>query len=185
MAINNEDLKYTTKTEDFAFENKELKKQKRTKLTIIGIVIFLSITVPLLSLFLLNYFRIIYLGNYNPIFFSLPRYGFDINDAVQNYKKGSEASDIDFTDLGNNFYSASGKIESIDKQKLVLKLYTGKLIKINIVATSTYRQNLKDGSNKILFRTSAIQKSNVGKNVYVEFEKKDKLYNLVLLEFEI
>jgi len=185
MQQNKQDLEYQPKQENYSFVNRRLKLKRRIKASLIVLGIFLLITIPLSSIFLLNYFRFIHLGNYSKVFESLPKSPYEVGDIIQNYKERQKErqSVVDFVSVGENSFSASGKIDKISENSIRLKLFSGKTITLELTPETQIAKRSKDGAEReLMFTFELLQKENIDKNADTQFSKEGNKYILTGIE---
>ena len=171
MAINleNRDLEYQPKTDKFSYIDTASKKKFRIKVFAMFITIFILASLFLGSILALNYFRIINLSSISPVFDSLPRSPYELNDLIQNYKEQQSAQDVQ--SLGDNIFSTEGKIVDFGENNIKVKLNSGRVLDLELSSDTDIRKASKNGHSIFMFTSDLLQKENVGKNVTVQFTK--------------
>jgi len=171
MAINLEDkdLEYQPKTDKFSYIDTTSKKKFRIKVFTIFVNIFILASLFLGSILALNYFRIIYLPSMSPVFDSLPRSPYELNDLIQNYKKQQSVQDVQ--SLGDNIFSTEGKITDFGENNIKVKLSSGRVLDLELNSDTNIRKVPKDGHSIFMFTSDLLQRENIGKNVTVQFTK--------------
>lgn len=187
MQTNRQDLEFQPKQENYSFVNKRLKLKLRIKTASIIAGILLIVAIPLIAVFFLNYFRFIYLGNFSKTFEALPRSPYELSDIIQNYKERQKErqSVVDFVSVGENSFSASGKIDKISENSIRLKLFSGKTITLEITPEAQIAKRSKNGTEReFMFTFELLQKENIGKNADAQFSKEGNKYILTDIEIE-
>ena len=171
MAVNleNKDLEYQPQRDKFSFVDKEIKKKFRIKIVTIFFFIFIFTSLVLGYFLALNYFRIINLSNISPVFDSLPRSPYELEDLIQNYKKQQSVQDVQ--SLGDNIFSTEGKIINFGENNIKVKLLSGRVLDLELTVDTNIRKVSKDGYSIFMFTSDLLQKENIGKNVTVQFTK--------------
>lgn len=167
--ISNKDLEYQPKGDKFSYIDKQFKKKYRIKVFLIFITIFIFTSLFLSSILALNYFRIINLPSISPVFDSLPRSPYELNDLIQNYKKQQSVQDVQ--SLGDNIFSTEGKITDYGENNIKVKLNSGRVLDLELSSDTDTRKVSKDGHGTFMFTSDLLQKENIGKNVTVQFTK--------------
>lgn len=171
MAVNleNKDLEYQPKTDKFSYINKQFKKKFRIKVFTIFITIFILASLFWGSILALNYFRIINLSSISPVFDSLPRSPYELEDLIQNYKKQQSVQDVQ--SLGDNIFSTQGKITDFGENNIIIKLENGKTLNLELTSDTNIVKLSKDSTKQTLIPTTdLLQKENIGKNADVLFK---------------
>lgn len=182
--ISNKDLEYQPKTDKFSFIDTKLKRKFRIKIFTLFLIVFIFTFLTLGYFLSLNYFRIIYLPNISPVFKSLPRSPYELEDLIQNYKENQNTAEI--ISLGENSFSASGKIDKVSEDSIRLRLFSGKTITLEITPETQIAKRSKDGlERELLFTLDLLQKENIGKSADAQFIKEKGKNTLTSVEIDL
>ncbi len=169
VAISTKDLEYQPQTDKFSFIDTKLKRKFRIKIFTLFLIVFIFTSLILGYFLALNYFRIIYLPNISPVFKSLPRSPYELNDLIQNYKKQQSVQEIQ--SLGDNIFRTEGKITDFVENNIKVKLNSGRVLDLELTADTDIRKVSEDGHSIFMFASDLLQKENIGKNVTIQFIK--------------
>lgn len=181
--LENKDLEYQPKTDKFSYINKQFKKKFRIKIFTMFITIFILASLFWGSILALNYFRIINLPSISPVFDSLPRSPYELNDLIQTYKKQQSVQDVQ--SLGDNVFSTQGKITDYGENNIKVKLSSGRVLDLELTLDTNIRKVSKDGHGTFMFTSDLLQKENIGKKTVIQFTKEKDKNTLTSVEIDL
>lgn len=180
MKANQQDLQFQPETKDYSYKETAIGKRRRKMIGsfLLGIALFTALF--LIFIFLLHFFRFIYLDNYFKPLELLPRLNYELTDIINNkiedIKKDDQINKV--REVSKNNFAVQGKIADISKDKINVKLDDGTLLSLYITTETKFYLQTDKGTRSVVSESDFIKKETKEKEVLVEF-RKENLKNIL------